>query len=418
MARVQLRISICSAGFLILVTAYGGTAACGAETVLHAFQGGTDGALPAGGLMADKAGNLYGTTYFGGGGACGPGACGTAFKLSSGGSESVVYAFNGGGHKDGEWPQGSLVADKAGNFYGTTSQGGAAGWGTVFKLAPDGTETVFYAFQGDSDGYMPTSGLIADAKGNLYGTTELGGKMKSADCNYEGCGTVFKITPTGKKTMLYTFQGVVDGIDPMAGLVFDGSGNLYGTTSAGGIGNCALNCGLIFKISSRGKESTLHEFQGGSDGAVPVAGLTVDAAGNLYGTTSYGGAGGSNCPEGTLGCGTVFKLAPDGTEAVLYAFQGGSDGWSPYAGVIEDKAGNFYGTTYLGGGTGCAHNDGCGTVFRLGADGKESVLYAFQGGSDGGSPEATLLAGKNGILYGTTTQGGTDDDGVVFSVEK
>jgi uncharacterized repeat protein (TIGR03803 family) len=400
------------------MAAFCGTSARSAEAVLYAFRGGTDGSLPAAGLIADKAGNLYGTTYFGGGGACGPGACGAAFEVGRGGLETVLYAFNGYGHKDGEWPQGSLVADKTGNLYGTTSQGGAAGWGTVFKLAPDGTETVFYAFQGDSDGYMPTSSLVADAKGNLYGTTEFGGKMKSADCNYEGCGTVFKIAPNGKKTILYAFRGVVDGIDPMAGLVLDGSGNLYGTTSAGGVGNCALNCGLVFEISSRGKESTLHEFQGGGDGAVPVSGMIADTAGNLYGTTFYGGAGGANCPEGVEGCGTVFKVAPDGTETVLYAFQAGNDGWSPYAGLIRDRTGNFYGTTYFGGGTGCLHNRGCGTVFKLASDGKETVLHAFQGGSDGAAPEAALLAGKSGMLYGTATQGGTDNNGVVFSVVK
>jgi len=416
MVWVRQPTSICSAAFLLLEVAFTGTAAQGTETVLYTFRGGADGSLPAAGLVADTAGNLFGTTYFGGGGACGPGRCGTVFELAPTGSETVLYAFKG--DRDGALPQGGLVADESGNYYGATSQGGASASGTVFKLAPDGTETVLHVFKGGKDGYYPAGDLTADNKGNLYGTTEFGGHMDVSECNYDGCGTVFEIKPGGTKTGLHAFRGGNDGIEPTAGVISDGNGNLYGTTSGGGGVNCATGCGTVFKIGPDGTETVLYAFQGGSDGSEPVAGLTMDIGGNVYGTTSYGGAGGANCPEGTLGCGTVFKVAPDGTETILYAFQGGSDGWSPYAGVIADKQGNIYGTTYFGGGTGCAHNTGCGLVFKLAPDGKETVLYAFQGGSDGGLPDAPLLAGKNGVLDGTATTGGTNDNGVVFSVKK
>ncbi len=417
MARVQKRTLIGLAGLLLLEVAFAGAAARGSETVLYAFQGGTDGSLPAAGVIADDAGNLFGTTYFGGGGGCAPGGCGTIFELAPNGAETVLYAFKG--DNDGELPQGGLVAGKAGNYYGTTTQGGASASGTAFKLAPGGTEKVLHAFSGDRDGYYPAGDLAADNKGNFYGTTEFGGRMNAAECNYDGCGVVFEIGPGGRMTGLHVFRGGRDGIEPMAGVISDGKGNLFGTTYFGGGGdNCATGCGTVFTITPQGRETVLYVFRGGSDGSLPVGGLTMDGSGNLYGTTSYGGPGGANCPEGTLGCGTVFRIAPDGTETVLYAFQGGSDGWSPYAGVIADQQGNLYGTTYFGGGTGCGHNAGCGTVFKLAPDGKERVLYAFQGGSDGGLPEAALLAGKNGILIGTATVGGTKDNGVVFSVSK
>ncbi|HTV34519.1 MAG TPA: choice-of-anchor tandem repeat GloVer-containing protein, partial [Methylocella sp.] len=207
--------------------------------------------------------------------------------------------------------------------------------GTVFKLAPDGTETVLHAFKGSpSDGSNPSAGLIFDSSGNLYGTTHIGGVAE--------LGTVFKLAPDGTETVLHSFEGPGDGIYPVAGLIFDSSSNLYGTTVNGG---ATLAAGAVFKLAPDGTETVLHSFRGHGDGANPFAGLIADSQGNLYGTTPSGGS--SNCGAG---CGTVFKLAPDGTSyKVLYTFAGGSDGFYPYAGLIADSQGNLYGTTTGGG---------------------------------------------------------------------
>jgi uncharacterized repeat protein (TIGR03803 family) len=315
-----------------------------------------------------------------------------------------------------------LIIDRAGNLYGTTVEGGGANNdGTVFKLAADGTETVLYAFKGGSDGVAPVGSLVADRSGNLYGDTASGGSYMGSACADRGCGTVFEIASNGTETILYAFQGESDGGVPYAGLTRNKSGNLYGTTSEGGI-NCngvtTFGCGVVFQVTPSGVESVLYTFQGGNDGYLPEAGLTMDTDGNLYGTTAVGGTGGAQCVEAQDGCGTVFKLAPDGTETVLYSFQGGTDGWDPLAGVVRDKTGNLYGTTFAGGGAHCAHTrPGCGTVFKLAPDGTETVLFAFYN-SHGRQPAAGLLMGKNGLLYGTTPTGGKNNDGVVFSVNK
>jgi uncharacterized repeat protein (TIGR03803 family) len=395
------------------------TNAMGAEKVLYSFQGGSDGANPYAGLIADSAGNLYGTTSAGGPGTCEFGGCGTVFKVAPDGTETVLYSFLGG--NDGAMPDGGLVADRAGNLYGTTGGGGGTNnYGTVFKLAADGTETVLYAFKGGSDGITPAGNLVADKSGNLYGDTVAGGSCTGSACADRGCGTVFEIAPNGMETILYTFQGGGDGGVPYAGLIRDNSGNLYGTTNLGGINNpsnCGggdLGCGTVFKVTQSGTESVVYDFQGGSGGWAPEAGLTMDSAGNLYGTTA-GGGGAAYCE---FGCGTVFEVAADGTETVLYSFQGGNDAWDPVAGVVRDKTGNLYGTTFAGGGAHCAHvADGCGTVFKLTPGGTETVLFAFYK-STGRQPAAGLLMGKNGFLYGTTTTGGKHNDGVVFSVHK
>ncbi len=391
----------------VAVAVIGGVPANAAEKVLYSFQGGNDGIASAAGLIEDNTGNLYGTTLWGGGGdICGTGyGCGTVFKLAPDGTESVLYAFQGG--NDGALPTGKLVVDGAGNFYGTAG-GGANNDGTIFKLAPDGTETILYAFQGGNDGVAPVGGLIADKKGNYYGTTEVGG----APC---GCGTVFELASNGSKKVLYSFQGGGDGANPVAGLIADKTGNLYGTARVGGNLNCfSGGCGVVFKLAPDGTESVLHAFQG-SDGEFPTASLIMDSSGNLYGTTEWGG-GGNVCSFGVSGgCGTVFRVTPDGTESVLHSFQGGSDGANPEGGVVMDKAGNLYGTTSAGGGTSCK-GSGCGTVFKLAPDGTETVLYAFKR-LHGTFPTSMLLL-KNGILYGTTWQGGSNNDGVVFSVKK
>jgi uncharacterized repeat protein (TIGR03803 family) len=245
---------------------------------------------------------------------------------------------------------------------------------------------------GDSTtGNTPVAGLIRDASGNLYGTTALGGDFNGIQ---EG-GVVFKVSPRGKETVLHTFTGN-DGQGPAAGLLMDANGNLYGTTAGGG----AANDGVVFRVTPHGRETVLHSFAGG-DGATPMAGVIVDAGGNLYGTTRFGGAGNE---------GVVFKLSPSGKETVLYSFTGGDDGSEPLAGLVRDGNGNFYGTTSEGG----ANN--AGVVFKLTPRGRETVLYSFTGGDDGGLPRAGLILDADGNLYGTTSEGGPANDGVVFKL--
>ncbi len=315
-------------------------------------------------------------------------------------SERVLYNFCAlGGCSDGSGPAAGVVADTSGNRYGTTSQGGnfacGGGCGVVYKLAPGGTETVLHAFDG-SDGQYADTPLIIDASGNLYGATATGGGKGS--CNL-GCGVAFKIAPDGTETVLHAFSGGKDGGFPNA-LIADKKGNLYGTTAIGG----AHGDGTVFELRSNGKELVLYSFAGGNDGAGPAAGVIRDKLGNLYGTTAGGGLYNS---------GTVFKLAPDGTETVLYAFTGGSDGGPPYASLVADRAGNLYGTTYFGGA------NGGGNVFKVAPDGSETSLYAFctQGNcSDGNEPLAALVVDKSGNLYGTTSTGGQYGNGVVFKL--
>jgi uncharacterized repeat protein (TIGR03803 family) len=398
-------------------------------TVLYAFKGRSDGAYPDSRLIEDSAGNLYGTT--------GDDADnGTAFKLTPDGTKTKLHTFTGKGG-DGFLPLGGLIEDEAGNLYGTTQYGGTGGTygdGTVFEIAPDGTETVVYSFcsQGDCiDGANPSAGLLSDKARNLYGTTVYGGGTGCDDGS--GCGTVFELAPDGTETVLHAFTGGRDGAAPLASLLRDKTGNFYGTTSVGGGGDCKVGafesgCGTVFELAVDGTETVLYAFAGGSDGSYPPqAGLIQDKAGNLYGTTAQGGGGGCSPYNG---CGTVFKLALDGTETVLYAFNGGSDGAVPLAGLIQDKAGNLYGTTAGGGGTGghsaCESNPrGCGTVFELAPDGAETVLFAFRHHTrDGVNPHAALIKGEDGELYGTASDGGSEADcngfgcGTVFRLKK
>ena len=384
------------------------------ERVLYSFcsqQGCADGAVPEGGLISDQAGNFYGTTYFGGqvtDDCANYGyPCGVVFKLAPDGTETVLHTFAG---PDGGNPVAGLIADSTGNLYGTTIVGGSAGRGTVFKLAPDGTETVLHSFQGGSDGSEPESALIMNRRGDLFGTTPLGGSSAQCNGNSDGCGTVFEVKSGGNEKVLYAFTGGADGGVPIAGLV-EKSGNLYGTTETGGA-SCegfTQGCGTIFKLAADGTETVLYAFAGGSDGAVPLGTLIADKNGNLYGTTELGGGG-----VGCSGCGTIFRLAPDGAETVLYAFQGGSDGAFPYAGLIADKAGNFYGTTNAGARS-CLRRFCGGTVFKLTADGSETVLYGFKS-KRGANPAAPLYVDRKGALFGTASLGGTNGEGVVFRV--
>jgi uncharacterized repeat protein (TIGR03803 family) len=328
----------------------------------------------------------------------------------------VIHSFKFDG-KDGIVPYAGLTLDPAGNLYGTTEQGGAYQWGTVFKLAPNGdggwTESVIHSFNNDGkDGAEPYSALILDAAGNLYGTTYEGGAY-----DY---GAVFKLTENGDGSWAesvihsFNFDGK-DGMVPYASLTLDSAGNLYGTTSDGGV----HNCGTVFKLTPNGdrgwKESVLHSFsREGGDGVGPYAGVVFDSEGNLYGTTTGGGSRQESCNSG---CGTVFRLTPnaDGswTERVLHSFDT-TDGGFPFSAVTLDAAGNLYGTTQLGG------TYKFGTVYKLrrGANGrwKETVLHSFRN-HPGNAPDASVIFGEHGSLYGTTLgDGGTTTHGSVFRI--
>ncbi|HWY16796.1 MAG TPA: choice-of-anchor tandem repeat GloVer-containing protein [Rhizomicrobium sp.] len=388
--------------------------------LLYSFQGsysGPDGAQPHGGLIADKAANLYGTTESGG--ASGYGA---VFELESDGTESVLYSFTFGNNGvDGYWPIGALLEDKAGNLYGATIQGGgAANCGTIFKLAPGGVETVLYAFKGGSDGCDPSGSLVADRHGNLYGSTPLGGDS-SCDVGW-GCGTIFKLSPDGKESVLHRFVGGSDGQTPNAPLILDNSGNLYGTTYGPNPADCYEDCGTVFKLAPDGTEAILYTFctqRYCPDGSSPEGGLISDNAGNLYGTTSYYGANGG---------GTVFELAADGTETSLYSFGFyGSDGSFPLGTLVADGQGDLYGVTWSGGGRGCK-GYGCGDIFKVTPGGTETVLHSFQIWT-GVYPTGSLIK-INGYLYGTTESGGGSSNcgtnhkrvpygcGTVFAIKK
>jgi uncharacterized repeat protein (TIGR03803 family) len=290
------------AGSLYGSTAFGGSYDSGTlfrvgtngKEAVFSFSGGTNGGFPDAGLVPDAAGNVYGTTTSRGS-ECPPHGCGTVFKVNSSGKETVLYSFAGG--TDGSEPNSTLVRDSAGNLFGTTIQGGASGFGTVFEVNSAGKETVLYSFAGEPDGSTPYAGLVMDSAGNLYGTTAEGGSYNS--------GTVFKLDPTGQETVLYNFcsQDCADGALPYAGLIRDSAGNLYGTTLAGGGSSFE---GTVFKLAPSGQETVLYSFSGYSDGGVPYGGLVMDSAGDLYGTTSQGGI----YIAGSPGYGTVFKIVP------------------------------------------------------------------------------------------------------------
>jgi uncharacterized repeat protein (TIGR03803 family) len=380
--------------------------------VLHTFKG-SDGDGPASQLVRDKAGNLYGTTVVGGSGKCSNGGCGTAFKMDKTGKLIWLHSFQGA---NGDEPFPGLLRDAAGNLYGTTVYGGdlnhfcSLGCGVVFRLNKSGKETVLHKFRGDPDGYYPVGPLVKDKAGNFYGATQLGGKG--------GLGTVFKLSPAGKETMLYHFGGGSEGGAPGAGVILDSGDNIYGTTLIGGSG-CSQGCGVVFKVDGSGHETVLHTF-GASDGANPASALLMGSAGNLYGTTDNGGNLGC---EGGQGCGTVFELSPglggSWTETVLYSFCSASnctDGRVPFPGpLVRDTAGSLYGMTQLGGTYPCA-GSGCGVVFKLDTAGKETVLHNFSGGKDGNNPLAGLTMDAAGVLYGSASAGGAHGNGTVFEI--
>ena len=345
-------------------------------TVLYTFTSTAEGEQPDASLFQDAAGNLYGTTQYGGT----KGGFGTVFKLSATGKEKVLLSF--AGTPGAEDPYSGLTRDPAGDFFGTTLYGGTGGgFGTVFKLHA-GKETILHSFAGTPDGEDPRSVLVRDSAGNLYGTTQYGGTQG-------GFGTVFKLNTKGELTLLHSFAGTPDGEDPYSGLLRDASGNLYGTTLYGGASG---GFGTVFKLNTKGKLTLLHSFAGTPDGENPQAGLLRDEAGNLYGTTQYGGTNG--------GYGTVFKLSAKGKLILLHSFGTMPDGQNPYARLIRDAAGNFYGTTFHGG------TYGYGTVFKLDTAGKLTILHSFNDSPDGANPIAGLILDKAGNLYGTASQGG------------
>lgn len=366
-------------------------------TLLYGFTGKSDGGAPRGGLVRDSAGNLYGTTYVGGLRDCFGSRCGVVFKVDQTGKETVLHRFKG---TDGSLPTGALVSDKLGNLYGTASGGGAHNSGTVFKLNKSGKLTVLYTFSGGSDGAFPLGSLLRDETGNLYGTTTAGG-VGNCFMN-KGCGIVFKLDKTSKETVLYAFTGGADGATPLdGGLIRDHAGNLYGTTRFGGVGNCGgqgSGCGVVFKLDKSGKETVLYAFTGGADGGEPLGGLTRDRAGNLYGSAVLPGFG------------AVFTLDKTGKETVLYTFTDGTDGGFPNGGLIRDAAGNIYGTT-TDAGSGDCHGLGCGVIFKLDRTGTETVLYNFTGDSNGFQPYAGLIRDKAGNFYGTTQFSGDGGNG-------
>ncbi len=379
-------------------TAYGGANSAGtvfritpagSEAVRYSFAGGTtDGATPNAGLVQDDDANLYGTTYFGG-----TAGNGTVFKLTPGGTESVLYSF-GSVTADGASPSGGLFRDSGGNFYGATALGGASGAGTIFRIAAVGTETVLYSFGNvANDGTSPQGALTLGNDGGFYGTTNQGGS--------NGDGTVFRITSAGVETVLYSFgSGPADGLAPTGGLIQGSNGNFYGTTPAGG----SNNVGTLFEITPAGAAMVLHSFSGGStDGVEPAAGLVQGSDGNFYGSTASGGA--SNV-------GAVVRITAAGAETVFFSFGGGTgDGAGPAGRLVVGSDGNFYGATSSGG---TSNN---GTVFRITPTGAESLLHSFAGGAaDGASPNGSLVEGSDGALYGTTSSGGTNDSGTVFRI--
>jgi len=357
--------------------------------VLYTFTGGADGSGPYSSVVRDSAGSLYGTTC------CGGSANGVVYKVDTAGQETVLYTFTGGA--DGSNPI-AVIRGPAGALYGTTYSGGepgscyGRGCGVVFKVSTSGHETVLYSFTGGADGGTPLAGVIGDSAGNLYGTTSQGGDLS---CYVIGCGVVFEVGTSSQETVLYTFTGLNVGTDggfPNA-VIRDSAGNLYGTTGGG------PNYGVVYKLDTLGNYTVLYSFTGGADGGGPEAGVIRDSAGNLYGTTYGGGSGG-----------VVYKVDTSGQETVLYSFTGGADGGGPEAGVIRDSAGNLYGTTYGGG-------SGQGVVYKVDTSGHETVLHTFTGGADGGHPAAGLIRGGAGNLFGTASSGGKYGAGVVFELK-
>ena len=421
---------------LVFSSIWARPAEAASEVVLHHFTASFRGSHPYAGVIRDSAGNLYGTTYDGG-----ASNVGVVYKIDTTGHVTGLYSFTGG--TDGGHPYAGVIGDSAGNLYGTTEGGGAAnikvGHGVVYKLDSSGQKTVLYSFTGGTDGAYPVAGVIRDSAGNLYGTTKSGG--------ISDYGVVYKIDTTGQETVLYSFTGGADGGKPYGGLFRDSVGNLYGTTEYGGISDY----GVVYKIDTTGQETVLYSFTGGADGGEPIAGVIRDSAGNLYGTTEYGGTAnvgvvyksipparrrcctllpvraasypvagvirdsagnlyGTAATGGTLGYGVVYKIDTTGQETVLYSFTSGKDGTQPDSGVIGDFAGNLYGTTSKGGVA------NLGVVYRIDSTGQETLLHSFTGEPDGADPVG-VIRDSAGNLYVTTNGGGASNIGAVYKID-
>jgi len=351
--------------------------------VLYSFgSGSSDGEFPHAGVVADVHGVLYGTTV--GGGSSGDGAVFMLKPPVSGAGpwmESILHSFTNA-NGDGSQPFAKLLIGRDGSLYGTTFSGGNAGDGIVFRLTPPApggtgwTESVLHSFAGGtSDGAGPEAGLIADAQGALYGTTAAGGGGGGPECRAvpAGCGTAFKLAaPPGggipwTTSILFAFRNYhADGGGPVAGLTADSSGALYGTTYIGG----STDAGTVFKLfppgpgQSQWSERVLHDFTV-SDGTYPIGGVILDSSGAVYGTTSSGGD--LHCTPLLRGCGTLFRLTAAGgswTASVLHYFNYATGGIVPEGDLIEDASGGIFGTTFFGGGSANCE-DGCGTVFEL-----------------------------------------------------
>ncbi len=363
------------------------------ETVVASFGAtSTAGTAPYAGLIQGSDGNFYGTTSAGG-----TNNRGSVFKVTPDGTLTVLYSFGSlANNADGYTPYSGLIQGSDGNFYGTTAFGGPNGGGTVFKVTPAGALTVIYSFStSGTDGLEPLGTLLQGSDGNFYGTTVEGGANNN--------GVVFKVTPSGVETVLHSFGTLSSGdaaAPETAALVQGSDGNFYGTTLDGG----ANNTGAVFKVTPAGVETVLYSFGSstGTDGNEPEGGLTQGTDGNFYGTTRVGGANGA---------GTVFKITPAGVETVIYSFPAinGTNSADPYSGLLLGSDGNFYGTTLNGGGA------NVGTIFKVTPTGVETLLYAFGShAGDGATPRSGLIMGTDGHFYGTTTSGGTYDAGTVF----
>ena len=411
------------------------------QTTLYDFTGGTDGGAPEAGLIVDGHGNLFGTASGGGlfGGCLFGLGCGTVFELSpaagGGWTLTTIYTFQGG--PDGADPTSTLLLDAAGNLFGETLGGGgtaatcsAVGCGTIFELSPGihggWTKSTLHEFLGGQDGSAPNGGLTLDSAGNLYGTTIQGGGTCAATTS--GCGTVFELVPVAlghwKEMTLHRF-GISsgDGYAPAGGVIFDPKGNLLGTTALGGstTGGCGVGCGTVFQLTlsaEKWTESILHLFQG-ADGMNPVAGVIFNLSGSICGTTFQGGASQS---------GVVFALSPIAGGGwqfhLVHQFGAFAAGLSPRAGLVLDRLGNLYGAAEFGGNdvTQCTTSttSGCGVVFELTATSfgwRYRGLYLFTGSSDGNYPAGTPVVDSSGNLFGTTIyRGQTVGTGTVFEI--
>jgi uncharacterized repeat protein (TIGR03803 family) len=391
-----------------LILAAGAWAATSEKVLYNFYSQSGDGYYPYAGLISDKSGNFYGTTYEGGANS----SYGAVFELSPSGSgwtEKVLYSF--GASPDGYYPYAGLVMDKSGNLYGTTYYGGTSGYGTVYELKHSGskwTEVQLYSFtDANGDGAYPLASLVFDAKGNLYGTTYAGGKSQY--------GTAFQLKPSksGKwtETVLYSFSGgTTDGYYPEFGpLVVGKGGYFYGTTLYGGSN---YNAGTVYELfEARGVwvEKVIYAFTGGRAGEYPYSGVTMDTAGALYGTAYQ---------DGLNNYGVVYRLTEaknkTWTHLTLYNFAGGTtDGAYPVAGVTVDTKGDLYGTTYYGG----QSNEGTAYELKL-TKGKytQNVLHSFVGGADGAYPRGGVILNSKADVFGTTELGGSKSGGVIFEI--